>query len=60
MEDNIRKLEERIIHLELDVKYEQEWNEIPEALKPTSKSRWNQMKNEAKTQESRRLGFPSR
>lgn len=56
---NERKLEERIAHLELDVKYEHEWNVIPDSLKPTSKGRWNQMKNEGKDQESRRLGFPN-
>ena len=60
MDDNIKRLEERIAHLELDVKYEQEWNEIPDSLKPTSKGRWNQMRDEMKTQESRRLGFPNR
>ena len=54
-----KRLEERIAHLELDVKYENEWNEIPEGLKPTSKSGWNQMRDEAKAQESRRLGFPN-
>lgn len=60
MDDNIiKKLEERIVHLELDTKYENEWNKIPEDLKPTSKGRWNQMKNDAKAQESRRLGWPS-
>ena len=60
MSDDNKKLEERIAHLELDVKYEQEWNAIPDSLKPTSKSRWNQMRDDMKTQESRRLGFPNR
>lgn len=59
-ETDNKRLEERIAHLELDVKYEREWNLIPEELKPTSKSRWDQIRDEAKTQESRRLGFPNR
>jgi len=53
-----RQLEERIAHLEIEVKMEREWNQIPEQLKPTSKGRWEQMKGELKAQESRRLGWP--
>jgi hypothetical protein len=53
-----RQLEERIAHLEIEVKSEREWNEIPESLKPTSKGRWDQMAGELKAQESRRLGWP--
>ena len=56
---NNRKLEERVAHLEIDVEYEKEWNKIPDSLKPTSKGRWDQMRDNKKTQESRRLGFPS-
>lgn len=54
-----RKLREEIEHLKIEVDSEKEWNEIPEELKPTSKGRWDQMKNEKKTQASRRLGFPN-
>jgi len=53
-----RQLEERLAHLEIEVKMNREWNEIPESLKPTSKGRWEQMKGELKAQESRRLGWP--
>lgn len=53
-----RQLEERIAHLEIEVKSQQEWDQIPESLKPTSKGRWDQMAGELKAQESRRLGWP--
>ena len=58
MDRRERQLEERITHLEIEVKMEREWNQIPEQLKPTSKGRWEQMKGELKAQESRRLGWP--
>jgi hypothetical protein len=58
MNRNERQLEERIRHLEIEVKMQREWNEIPESLKPTSKGRWDQMTGELKAQESRRLGWP--
>jgi hypothetical protein len=58
MDRNERQLEERIRHLEIEVKMQREWNEIPESLKPTSKGRWDQMAEELKAQESRRLGWP--
>jgi hypothetical protein len=58
MDRRERQLEERLAHLEIEVKMNREWNEIPESLKPTSKGRWEQMKGELKTQESRRLGWP--
>mgnify|MGYP000716137950 FL=1 len=58
MDRRERQLEERIAHLEIEVKMEREWNQIPEQLKPTSKGRWEQMKGELKAQESRRLGWP--
>ncbi len=58
MDRRERQLEERISHLEIEVKMEREWNQIPEELKPTSKGRWEQMKGELKAQESRRLGWP--
>ena len=58
MDRRERQLEERIAHLEIEVKMEREWNQIPEELKPTSKGRWEQMKGELKAQESRRLGWP--
>jgi hypothetical protein len=58
MDRRERQLEERIAHLEIEVKMEREWNQIPEELKPTSKGRWNQMAEELKAQESRRLGWP--
>ena len=54
-----RQLEERISHLEIEVRREREWNEIPESLKPTSKGRWDQMTRERQNQESRRLGWPN-
>ena len=57
MDRRERQLEERLRHLEIEVKMEREWNQIPEALKPTSKGRWDQMAGELKAQESRRLGF---
>lgn len=53
-----RQIEERLEHLEIDAKYDREWNSIPESMKPTSKGRWEQIKNELKGQASRRLGFP--
>ena len=55
-----RRLEERIAHLEIQVKRNEEWNAIPEFQKPTSRGRWEQMGNKAKNQESRRLGWPNR
>jgi hypothetical protein len=58
MDRRERQLEERIAHLEIEVKMERGWNQIPEQLKPTSKGRWEQMKGELKAQESRRLGWP--
>ena len=58
MDRRERQLEERLAHLEIEVKMNREWNEIPESLKLTSKGRWEQMKGELKTQESRRLGWP--
>jgi len=58
MDRRERQLEERLRHLEIEVKMESEWNQIPESLKPTSKSRWDQMAGELKAQESRRLGWP--
>mgnify|MGYP000678022345 FL=1 len=58
MDRRERQLEERLHHLEIEVKMEREWNQIPEQLKPTSKGRWEQMKGELKAQESRRLGWP--
>ena len=58
MDRRERQLEERIAHLEIEVKMEREWNQIPEQLKPTSKGRWEQMKGELKARESRRLGWP--
>jgi len=58
MNRNERQLEERIRHLEIEVKMQREWNKIPQSLKPTSKGRWDQMAEELKTQESRRLGWP--
>ena len=54
-----RQLEERLRHLELEIKAERQWNNIPDPIKPTSKGRWDQMTEELKTQESRRLGWPS-
>ncbi|MFW6312012.1 MAG: hypothetical protein ACOC1K_07240 [Nanoarchaeota archaeon] len=54
---NNRELEEKIEHLRIDLDSEKEWNSIPESLKPTSKSRWDQMTNEKKTNVSRRLGM---
>jgi len=54
-----RKLEEHISHLEIDLQYEKEWNDIPESQKPTSKGRWEQMAAEQKVNESRRLGWPN-
>jgi hypothetical protein len=59
MDRQQRQLEERIAHLEIEIKMQQEWNEIPESLKPTSEGRWEQMKCELQAQESRRLGWPS-
>ena len=59
MSYNQRKQWEKIEHLKIDLKREREWNQIPESLKPTSKSRWNQMGQEEKNQESRRLGWPN-
>jgi hypothetical protein len=53
-----RELEERLRHLEIDMKSQREWDNIPESQKPTSKGRWEQMANEQKNQESRRLGWP--
>jgi hypothetical protein len=50
MDRRERQLEERIAHLEIEVKMEREWNQIPEELKPTSKGRWNQMAEELKAQ----------
>jgi hypothetical protein len=58
MDRRERQLEERIAHLEIEVKMEREWNQIPEELKPTSKGRWDQMTGELKAHESRRLGWP--
>jgi hypothetical protein len=58
MDRRERQLEERLAHLEIEVKMNREWDEIPESLKPTSKCRWEQMKGELKAQESRRLGWP--
>ncbi len=58
MDRRERQLEERLAHLEIEVKMNREWNEIPESLKPTSKGRWEQRKGELKIQESRRLGWP--
>jgi len=58
MDRRERQLEERLRHLEIEVRSEREWNQIPESQKPTSKSRWDQMKQEQKNQESRRLGWP--
>jgi len=55
-----RRLEERIAHLEIQVKRNEEWNSIPESQKPTSRGRWEQMGSQAKNQESRRLGWPNR
>lgn len=55
----IRQLEERVTHLEIDQKWEKEWESFPDSQKPTSKGRWDQMKEEVKLQESRRLGFPN-
>lgn len=60
MSKTIRQLEESIAHLEIEIKSGQEWNKFPEELKPTSKSRWDQMTQNLKNQESRRLGWPSR
>ena len=54
-----RQLEERLRHLEIEIKAERQWNNIPDPLKPTSKGRWDQMTEELKTQESRRLSWPS-
>ena len=45
---NCRCLEYRITQLEIDVRREREWNDIPESLKPTSKSRWDQMSRKTK------------
>jgi len=59
MDRNYRALQERIAHLEIDVKRNQEWNNIPESQKPTSRGRWEQMASEEKNQESRRLGWPN-
>ena len=56
MDRRERQLEERLAHLEIEVKMNREWDEIPESLKPTSKGTWEQMKGELKAQESRRLG----
>lgn len=58
MDRRERQLEERLRHLEIEVRSEREWNQIPESQKPTSKGRWDQMKQEQKNQESRRLGWP--
>ena len=57
MDRRERQLEEKLRHLEIEVRMEREWNQIPESLKPTSKSRWDQMAGELKAQESRRLGW---
>lgn len=60
MEDfEYRKLQEQVDHLKIEMESEREWNKIPKSQKPTSKGRWDQMKNERKGQASRRLGFPN-
>lgn len=44
MSDNeLQKLREQVERLRMDIESERRWNEIPEALKPTSKSRWDQI-----------------
>ena len=54
-----RQLEEKIRHLEIEVKMNEEWNNTPESQRLLSKGRFNQIKQEMKGQESRRLGFPN-
>ena len=56
----INRLKEGIAYLRINIRYEFEWINIPKAIKPTSKGRWNQMRNEQKENQSRRLGWPSR
>lgn len=54
-----RQLEERIEHLEIESKMNNKWNNTPKSQMLLSKGRFNQIKQEMKTQASRRLGFPS-
>lgn len=53
-----RLLEERIAHLEVDIKMDREWNDTPKSRMLLSKGRFEQIRQEMKSQESRRLGFP--
>lgn len=49
-------LEARIAALEIQVRRNSEWNDIPESLKPTSKGRWNQLVEKEQAKEARKLG----
>jgi hypothetical protein len=53
MDENIRELRKEISDLKIEIDSERRWNEIPEVLKPTSKSRWDQLKEKRKAQNRR-------